>query len=768
MDFDTLLHAKFGTLDSALTDWNTLVTNLEKLEKDASGGLKGAAAKADWQGVNSQVGRKFIDKTAGEFGDAHTQATSIRNIIRDTLGELKKFKTDLEGEIATARLQMVSVVPSGKNFVAKAMDGDAGKDVKQSTVDGVRDRIDGILRSAAESDSSAAKVLRALVDQAEKGFGDAKYADRDQAADAMKTAEDLAALAKKDPSKMSEAEFDRLLAGLTKYSGDDLFASTFAHKLGAQGTLDFWSQLNDPNSRDHAADGKRYDQYKDLQKQLGLTLANATQSASPDMTRWKFDMLQAVEKPVGGNYGVSGYVVMSNLMRWGDYDDDFLTQYGGNMLAKEQEGVRNGARPEQIWGYHGGGLWPHLNTTGTDFGFDPMTGYMKALSNSPDAATEFFNSEFIAKDTENNPFTRDTDGNDKKEHIGLSNFQYLFEEREWMQEQDSEGEDSISGKNYLAAALEAATTGHPAGELPTSATSVHSEEQAKLYSDIVKSVSEVPSRLTDNSFMSDSMGQISAEYMADIHRGLRAGAVGEDKLYPIAGAVAEPLKEQDLTRFLYTVGQNPEGYAAVSVGQHAYTAGMLEYHFAHPDAFVDQAGNTPAQNLEKATGSIAHNAGEIQGMLGAGRAYAAELDAGNKDAEFNDAITKAGELGESLVGIGVGVGTASMVGPGGVIVGGIAETVAGEIIGGLTDGLMKDSSGEVIYRNGEEINATRESTFALVEKAAQESEKKAGASYPGVVSSIAEQAEAGFTSAHTNIREYCEGVGVPNELEKDK
>ncbi|MFH9741713.1 hypothetical protein ACH4MA_28995 [Streptomyces roseolus] len=228
------------------------------------------------------------------------------------------------------------------------------------------------------------------------------------------------------------------------------------------------------------------------------------------------------------------------------------------------------------------------------------------------------------------------------------------------------------------------------------------------------------------------------------------------------------LNEQDLTRFLYTVGQNPEGYAAVSVGQHAYTAGMLEYHFAHPDAFVDEKGNTPAQNLEKATGAIAHNAGEIQGMLGAGRAYAAELDAGNKDAEFNDALTKAGELGESLVGIGVGAATASAVGPGAVIAGGAAETVAGEIIGSLTEGLMKDSSGEVVYRNGEEINATRESTFALVEKAAKESEKSAGVSYPSVVSSIAGQIEAGFTSAHTDIRDYCEGVGVPNALEKDK
>ncbi|MEU2656551.1 DUF6571 family protein [Streptomyces sp. NPDC007325] len=767
MDFDTLLHAKFGTLDAALTDWNTLVTNLEKLEKDASEGLKGAAAKADWQGVNSQVGRKFIDKTAGEFGDAHTQATSVRNILRDTLGELKKYKTDLEGAIATARLQMVSVVPSGKNFVAKAMDGDAGKDVKQSTVDGVRDQIDRIIAGAAESDSSAAKVLRALVDQADKGFGDAKYGDRDQAADALRTAERLADLAKKNPKELTEAEFDTLLAGLTKYHGDDLFASAFAHKLGAKGTLDFWAGLNDLNDRDQPADGKRYEQYKDLQKNLGLTLANATQSASPDMTRWKFDMLQAVEKPYGPGTGVSGYVVMSNLMRWGDYEDDFLDSYGRNMIAKEQEGVREGRRPEQIWGYNGGGLWPHLNATGTDAGFDPMTGYMKALSNSPDAATAFFSSEFIDKDTENNPFKRDTDGDGNKGHIGLSNFQYLFEEREWMQDQDSEGEDSISGKNYLAAALEAATTGHPAGELPTPATAAHTEEQAKLYGQIVKSVSEVPSRLTDNGFMSDSMGQISAEYMADIHRGLSAAEVNVDRLYPVQGAAAS-LDEQDLTRFMYAVGQNPEGYAALTVGQHAYTASAMEYHFAHPEAYVQDDKYTPTQNLEPAIKDIARNAGEIQGMLGAGRAYASELEAGNGDAEFNDAITKAGELGESLVGIGVGAATASAVGPGAVIAGGAAETVAGEIIGSLTEGLMKDSSGEVIYRNGEEIGDTRDSTFRLVEKAAQDAGEKSGNASPHIVALVATETELGFTNAQAAIGDFVDGVGVPKALEKDK
>ncbi|MEV4918813.1 DUF6571 family protein [Streptomyces tirandamycinicus] len=767
MDFDTLLHAKFGTLDAALTDWNTLVTNLEKLEKDATEGLKGAADKADWQGVNSQAGRKFIDKTAGEFADAHTQATAIRNILRDTLGELKKAKNDLDGAIATARLQLISVVPSGKSFIAKAMDGDVGKDVEQSTVDGVRDRIDRIIAAAAESDSSAAKILRALVDQADKGFGDAAYADRDQAADAMRTAENLAALAKKDPGKLTAAEFDTLLAGLTEYHGDDLFSSTFAHRLGAQGTLDFWAGLNDANSRDQPADGKRLDQYKDLQKHLSLTLANATQSASPDMARWKFEMLQAVEKPIGPGTGVSGYVVMSNLMRAGDYEDDFLESYGRNMLAREQEGVRDGRRPEQIWGYHGGGLWPHLNSTGTDFGFDPMTGYMKALSNSPDAATAFFNAEFIGKDTENNPFKRDTDGDGRKGHIGLSNFQYLFEERNWMPDQDSEGEDSIAGKNYLAAALEAATTGHPAGELPTPATAAHTEDQAKLYSEIVKSVSEVPSRLADNGFMSDSLGQISAEYMADIHRGLRPADKNEDLLYPVQGAAAK-LGEQDLTRFMYVVGQNPEGYAALTVGQHAYTASAMEYHFAHPEAFVKDPRYSPTQNMEIAILDIAQNAGEIQGTLGAGRAYAAELDAGNKDAEFNDAITKAGELGESLVGIGVGAATASAVGPGAVVAGGVAETVAGEIIGSLTEGLMRDSSDEVIYRNGEEIQATRDSTFRLVEKAAQAAGDQAGTPSPHIVALVGREAEIGFGGAQDRIRDFVDGVGVPKALEKDK
>ncbi|MCS0634618.1 hypothetical protein NX801_02870 [Streptomyces sp. LP05-1] len=754
MDFDTLLHAKFTALDAASTDWDTLVKNLERLEKAADDGLRATADKADWQGVNSAVGRKFIGKTVGEFTDAHTQATSIRNIVRDTLGELKGFKGQLDDALSRARDRHISVLPSGAGFLVRAAEGAAGEDVEQSEVDGVREEVQRILDQAAESDSTAAKVLRALVEQADKGFGDASYRDRDQAADAMAKAGQLAALARKNPGDLTEAEFDTLLQGLTTYHDDDLFAVTFAHDLGAQGVLDFWAKVNDPNSRDFPADGKRVDHYEELQKNLGLTLANATQSAGPDMSRWKLDMLQAVEKPVGGSGGLSGYVAMSNLMRWGDYEDDFLTRYGNGMAAREQEGVRNGLRPEQIWGYRGGGMWPHLNTTGTDSGFDPMTGYMKALSNSPDAATAFFNSEFVGEDD---------DGKEKKG----TNFQYLFEDREWVADQDSDGEESISGKNYLAAALEAATTGHPAGELPTRETLAHSAEQAKLYEAVVHSVSREPSRLTDHGYMSDSLGQMSAEYMADIHRSFRAGSADESGLFPVAGAVAR-FSEEDITRFLYTVGQNPEGYAALTIGQHAYTAATMEYQFAHPDAFIRDPKFSPTENLEVGIKHTATVAGEIQGTLGAGRAYAAELDAGNKDAKFNDAITKAGEWGQSIVGMGIGAATATATGPGGAIAGTVAETVAGEVIGSLTEGLMRDNTEKVIYRNGEEINGTRESTYTLVEDAARRAGEKSGSPSPHIVDQVAAGAEAGFNNAKTNVSDFMRGEGVPSELEKDK
>ncbi|MFG2931943.1 hypothetical protein [Streptomyces achromogenes] len=775
MDFNALYHANFKLLDDAVSDWSTLVKHLADLKKDAEDDLHKAAIKADWAGVNAQVSREFVGKTAGEFGDAHTQATTIYKILLDTRDELKTFHQQLTDAVSRGQKKNLTVVDAGggKFTVMGNTRPDWGSDpsgnksaTNQKDVDDLRDEIQGILSKATESDNSAKTVLMAIADQSSMGFSDASYKDRDSAAQAVKEADELAKLAKKDPSKLSVEDFDKINNGLKKYANDPLFAERFATDLGPQKTLEFWTGISDPHSGNYELGRKRLDQFDDLQRNLGLTLAHATQSDSAAMTEWKRQMIDIGDKPLHGERGGGpmGFQVMSNLMRTGDYDDQFLKDYGTKLMATERKLTGNGDHENLMWRLSGASSW--LNRIGDDSGNDPLTGYLKGLSNSPDAATDFFNQQYISKDDPDNPFERDTDGNGKKGKVSLSNFQYLFEERDWPPETDSHGDDLFTGQNNLALALEAATTGHPAGEMPTADTPPHNAEQAKLVEDLFQSVSEKPDRLTGHGYMSDSMGQIAAEYMPDIHRGLHAGGASEKTLFPVAGTAAS-LGERDITRFLYAVGQNPEGYAAVNLGQHSYTTQLMQHHFQHPTAYVEDSSFSQAENLKQGADHIARTAGEIEGIIGAGRAYQAELEGGASDAEYNAAIESAGSWGGTAIGIGIGMATEPMTGPGGAIIGDVAGTAAEEIIGKITEGAMRDSSGEIIYRNGEKFQDTSDSTYKMVELAAQKAGENTGHRYPMIEASVATSAQDGFDTSGRMVHQYLDGEGIPRQLDTE-
>ncbi|MFD9323020.1 DUF6571 family protein [Streptomyces sp. NPDC060053] len=760
MDLDALRNADLSLLDDAVEDWSTMVGDLETLMDSAEKGLHGAANKASWAGYNATVSKEFIGKTAGEFTDAHSQASSIHKILQDTRDELKKYKGQLGDAIERGRQKNLTVIGYEGGFTVTTNvppEGRAQQDQdNKGEITALRDEIQKILEQATTSDTSANAVLMAIADQSRLGFSDVDYADRDSAAKALKDAEELADLAKQNPEDLSVAEFDRLNKGLKEYADDPLFAERFATRLGPHGTLDFWTGINDPHSAWKIGQ-QRVDQYDDLQKNLSLTLATASQSDNADMTQWKSTMIDLVDKPVGRNGGFPlGGQVMTNLMRWGDFDDRFLVDYGDKLIETEKKFTGNGR--------HGAwtrtGMDPLLNRTGTDSGWDPMTGYLKALSNSPDAATEFFNDTFVTKD-EDHDFK-----DDKGKPESLTNFDYLFEERDWPQDQDAKGEDSVAGRNNLALALEAATTGHPAGELPTADTPPHNAEQAKLTQSLVASISEKPSRLTENSYMSDSMGQIAAEYMPDIHRGLHPGTTGEPNLFPIAGSAAE-FSERDTTRLLYTLGRNPESYAAVNLGQTSYTTQLMQYHFEHPDVYANDPAFSQEDRLKQGIDDIARTAGQVEGMIGAGRAYEGEIEGGQKDADYNAKIESIGTWGGTAIGIGVGMATAPLTGPGGAIIGDLAGTAADEIISGITEGSLKDSSEQVVFRNGEEIEGTRSSTYAAVEAATRNAGKNSGHSYPLIEASVGTSAESGFDSAGTKIHDYLDGEGIPRQLDSE-
>jgi len=770
MQLNALRDANFTLLDDAVSDWSTLVGHLEELKKDAEDDLHQAANKADWAGMNAQVSKEFIGKTAGEFTDAHTQAKSIHNILSDTRDELKGYHGQLVDAIEGGRKKNLTVIGYDGGFTVTTNvppEGRAQGDKDNATeITALRDQIQGILNKATESDETAKTVLQAIADQSELGFTDANYANRDDAAAAVKEADELAELAKKNPDDLTVQDFDRLNAGLKKYGGDELFAERFATRLGPQKTLEFWTGITDANRGNYELGRERLDQFDGLQRNLSMTLAHASQSDSAAMADWKRTMIDIGDRPLYGDRGgPMGCQVMSNLMRAGDYDDRFLQDYGTKLMETERKLTGNGAHRNGFWQLMGGDPW--LNRIGDDSGSDPLTGYLKGLSNSPDAATSFFNQEYVSKDNPDNPLERDSDDeNDYKGKVTLSNFQYLFEERDWPQEVDLHGDDIHTGQNNLALALEAATTGHPAGEIPTADTPAHNAEQAKLMENIVQSVSEDPSRLSKNSYMSDSMGQIAAEYMPDINRQLHAGQDHETALFPIAGTAAAP-DERDLTRFLYTVGQNPEGYAAVNLGQHSYTTQLMQHHFEHPDAYVQDPSFNQSENLKQGIDGVARTAGQIEGILGAGRAYAGELEGGAKDAEYNAALENASTWGGTAIGIGVGMATEPLTGPGGAIIGDLAGTAADEIISSITEGAMKDSSGEVIYRNGASFQDTSDSTYKLVEAAARKAGENTGHRYPLIEASVATSAEDGFDSAGRKVHQYLDGEGIPRQLDTE-
>ncbi|GAB3950867.1 hypothetical protein [Streptomyces sparsus] len=759
MNLDALRFANFGKLKQAVDDWSSMLGKLEDLSEDAGSQLDNRAKKADWAGENATVTRRFVTKTAREFGDAVTQARSVRNILRDTHDELVGYKKELNDRIDLGvREKNLTVTDLGDGAFTVTMnrhpDRATGEVPDHRPADAVdlRNDIQRILKAAATSDRTAAEALTLIVDASPHGFNNAFYKDRDTAADAVRNGRRAARIAGKDPTDLTPEEFDELKGLLHSHKDDRLFAETFATKLTPKGALEFWAGLNSPHSEVGRA---RLDDLKGFQENLSTTLAAATQSDSPTMARWERDMVRLGDQPVSvARYpGPQGFQVMSNLMRWGDYDDRFLTDYGRELMKTEKARTNNGTAADRAW--LDGTATGLLNRSGTDGGHDPVLGFMKALANSPDASTEFFNDTYLTK-SEDHQF--EDDGKKKS----LTNFDYLFEERAWPAETTDDFEKSVEGHKSLAAALESATTGHPPGRAAAWDDLTHSKGQAELTKRLVMSVSEDPTRLTEHSEMSRALGRISAEYMPDINRSLSPDGANENNLYAISGADAE-LPARDVYKFLHTVGQDPDGYAAVTLGQHSYTASLMEYHFKNPGAYVQDANFPDSENLKLGVENIAKRSGEVQGILGAGRTFEIETSGIDKDQKFNDALDASHSWVSPLVGVGVGLATAPFTGPGGVVAGVAAETASEEILGMITEGSKRDSSEEVVFRNGERWDAMKESTYSMTQRAAELGSERSGNPSPHIVSVSASAAEQGFTSAATNYRNYTVGQNAQKD-----
>ncbi|MGN9819119.1 hypothetical protein ACTMUQ_27695 [Streptomyces sp. SD11] len=538
-------------------------------------------------------------------------------------------------------------------------------------------------------------------------------------------------LAKKDPEDLTPEELDELTTLFALNHDQYPFAEKVVGALGAAKTLQLWygiSNLGSAPGYGRPSDFKSSDALDEVQKNLSLTVAAATNSDAPAMVRWKKDMVALGGNPIaepgpppyGSSGGPKGFLVMSNLMRFGDYDDKFLEDYG-TALVKEDKQALNGPGP--AWGATG-----RLNHVGNDKGNDPLTGYMKALSNSPAAATVFFTAKH-------------------KNEAGKpeSNFKYLFESREWPND-SKPGEESVTGRNSLGHALEAAMTGHRPGEQATTQTAKHTKAQADLFSSLVSSVSQDQDLLRNHEYLSDSFANISAEYMPDLHQSLNYNANNSHKLYPTSGTPAS-LDTLDTVRFLHTVARNSEGYDHLNVSQHAFAAALMEAQAKHPGLYplsTDIDASTAA-TIDK----IAFQTGLFQGVIHSGQYFQTEKD-GVEVVERNNAWKEhASTWGGSLVGSATAITTASFTGPGGIVAGGLAGTAAEEIFSGILNGFGDDEEQEdrQVYQNVKRTDKIQHSVIVTTQESA-----KIATGKEADENRVGDEAFRGFSNADSLIR----------------
>lgn len=486
MDLDALRHGDFSKLGEAVTDWEQMTKKLADLQKDAETNLKAKADTAKWAGVNATVSREFITKTAAEFADAHTQADSITKILSDTHGELISYRTQLNAAITRGAQQNLTVVDTGEGTFtvtgntrpdwASDPSGKTGATDQKAVVD-LRDEIQGILTKATQSDNSAAKVLRLLVDQAKYGFADASYSDRDEAAKAVAAAEKLAKMAK-NPADMSLDDIKDFNRTMETYSGDSLFAEQFATRLGAKGTLQFWTEMTSAHA---GARGSELETMKSLQNNLSLTLATASFSDSDAMQHWKKDLVGERNTNFRATnsfspIGALGSQVISSLMREGQYDTEFLDDYRKTLFKADKVGGENNTDALWVKGYDALDL-----VFGDGNGRDPLEGLLEGLSHNPEAAVHAF---------------------DSKDDLDRLLATTAYTDR---------------GPS-LGHALEAAVTGVGLGD-SMDAAPPHSETQVQIMANIMEAVaqSDGGSDLVGRG-MGESFGHMAASYMPEISR----------------------------------------------------------------------------------------------------------------------------------------------------------------------------------------------------------------------------------------------------------
>ncbi|WP_406304781.1 hypothetical protein OHA61_24135 [Streptomyces sp. NBC_00885] len=656
LDYKTLLHADFSELSQAVTQWGKLPEEFKKANtlywntvvKDIYGSdWKGEAATAAYEKL-SMVDKQMM-AAGDEAADVHKLLSDAHEIFTEAQRKLKTLTADIEKD------KYLSIKPDGEVWFDPPEGTENQAQLNkayQESIQAYRTSIGNQVTAAQEADDTLHWALSQDHNGRQRGFDSDTYNSIKDAQKGREQADkDL-----KELEKLTGDKSDLRLAGLSdnldpktlqrinaliaKHEGDPYFAEKFATNMGPKGTLELWTRIADRTQ----TGGDQSKASESIQKSLGYTLALASHSDSDAMDRWKKDMVGLGSKQVelldmnaGTNHkGPYGFQVMSSLMRNGEYDKDFLKDYGKGLIDFEKDHSKTELkqlyRPD-------GSVDPFLSFgAGSDHGLDPMAGYMEALGHNPDAAKEMFYSKDWEADSKVDP-----------------ELKYLMSDRKWPDGNPFAEDKRGYGYDELGHALEAATLGVPYDQPDLGLR--RDDTTANIMSQVVQTVANDQGYVGDKPGIGNSLAKMGAGYIDDLDWAVGnfgdkdSGQALRDEAFNHKGPGHINLRHQTASDFLASVGKHEGSYEILSAAQHEYTSSALVAH-RQPDAALSTI-------LE--TGAKAHGILDQARVSEINHAYGEATDAANRKMAEAAEWKKFGV--SQGVGLGVGLATLPFGGP---------------------------------------------------------------------------------------------------------
>ncbi|MGA5216893.1 hypothetical protein ACPCAE_12580 [Streptomyces cinereoruber] len=730
-----------------MDDWSEMAVKLKKLATDARDGMKAKTDKAQWQGVNSDVTRPFITKTAKEFEDAETQAKGIHLLLadahtsftaaRDSLVRIRDEEGPAAGVHVDANGRVRPKHDLSKDVAARHDPDypDYAADVRkqQEAVASWQARIDRIVEDCADADDSLRRALAANVKD-DHNFTAPTYKSLDEE-QVARAAELLKKVTGDGGTARNVAELKELEELLDDNRNDPEFATGLYRWMGPAATLDAFAEMSLNSTSLGPAGQDRVDMVRNIQSDMGAMLGLATQRSTPNHldTVWTDGLLRAGRKPLDvqgvGFSEIYGYQALSGLLREGTYDKDFLVSVGRDMVAMDREDP---------------GRWSHalpmnmdqrinLDETGGK-GFNPLTGLMEAMANNPAASTAFFD-ENLRTDTNKDGIVTLADeeltGKDAKSVVD-----YMLDKKPTDDYYDTvSGGEPTPGQSAMGNALEAAVTGRVPGDEDAKSVE-HTKSMASVMEKVVEKIGTSPTLAVDGPLVgiAPNLGNMAAEYMADLQATAENGA---DRIKPF-GEKAE-FDKQAMAQFLGAVGQDPGAYGAITNAQQAFTTALVSDVFQNPEKYADTG---------EAVRNAVHPGGEIAGMMSEARAQAVVDTAARKDAEYNEGIAENARWANRWIDL-VGAKYVEMLPVAGDVIGWIKEDI--------TESAVKEAEEDKSTEAGHEAAARYSDAEGIAKRSAETAVERAGKAAgltPAQIQDYQGAASTEMASAHSIGRDF--------------